>query len=199
MKDDFLRQYNYLVYAYLDAGLQVEAKRALFAHFEIDREEALFRRFSGMTRWQHALIARYCADMPPGELQMEYLDWASGASARLITHDHPWQLWTRNMGMLAERINDTRSAVDLYRQSMELCLSTKNGPTVHVMSLLPMTDLNRLGCATQEDREKTSAAVIEAAGMLDRKHFSFLLDGSFDKALETVANEPLRCFPFTYR
>ena len=62
LKDHWLRQLNYLAYAYLDAGDLGSAEKTLMAYIEMESWEELWPGLPGLSQWEHALLARFFAE-----------------------------------------------------------------------------------------------------------------------------------------
>jgi len=199
-KDEWMRQLNYLTYAALDAGRFHKAEETLIRYLEIEEWEDVWPLLPALSPWRHALLARFLADTENQERGERYLSWALAERKRLAKPEHPWQLWLFNLGRIAQQRCDTRTATELYNESLNLCLSEKNGLTVHMMALLPISGLWRLGVVVKTDIKKQEKEVREAAGMLNLDHFRMLLDEKdFEKVLEAVWDKPGTLFPFAYR
>ena len=88
-------------------------------------------------------------------------------------------------------------------KSIDICLSDKLGPSVHVMSLLPISLLAHYeGGKTkniENDLSRWGKIVITSARNLDAGHFNFFKESDFQTILEEVRVCPERFFPFTYR
>ena len=199
-REDCLRQLNYLVYAALDARQFKMAEEALFRYLGIEEWREMWPILPRFSPWRHALLARFFADTEDMDNGVKYLSWALTESKGLIKHEHPWQLWLFNLGRIAQNLGEEETATELYADSLDLSLSEKYGPTVHMMALLSLSGLWRLGAVAKTDIKKQEKEVREAAGILNPVHFSMLFDErDFEKVLEAVRDKPEMLFPFAYR
>jgi hypothetical protein len=196
--EDFLRQYGYMVYAFLDAG-QTERALKTFGAFTGTRDwqEVLLKARSGkFSRWQHAALARLLAHSDHGGVSDLYLGEFRDFQKAGLEEKHPWQLWAWNMGVLAVHKRLPSTALKMFTESLRLC--RKFGPTVRVMALLPLSGL-RLMEALPADLPAVEIEVREAAEMLNPDHFQAVLENRFERVLEAVWWKPEVFFPFTYR
>ncbi len=199
-KEEWLRHYNYLTYALLDAGDLRGAQKTLLACFEARfwdaLQEIIQERFSDLTKWQHALFARYAADTGEGDFYDEI------CRTRLLhppRAEHPWQLWSFNMGRIGMRRGRKKAAAARFEQSLELCRSPHFGSTVRVMTLLPLSGLYDLRAITAEGAIRSREAVMDAVAQLNQAHFRMVQDLPFDGLLARIRKAPQVLFPFNYR
>jgi hypothetical protein len=199
-RGDWLRQFNYLTYASLDAGDVDAAKKALLAYLEIDDWQELWPKLPGLTQWRHAALARFLADSRKREKAAIYAEWAVSNSGQIREDRHPWQLWLHNMGRIMDLLGDRQSALNYYDCSLTVCRSGKLGPTVQAMALLPLSGLWQTEGLNRVDLVSVEKEIRRAANDLNPVHFSpFLNEPDFIKTLENVWTRPEKMFPFTYR
>jgi len=199
LKADWLRQLNYMAYAYIDSSLFEKAEKDVFGYLEIENWDVLWPKIPELPEWHHALLARFFADTEHHAQQSRYLDRAREHKDSLVEKRHPWQLWTFNLARIAQSEGDEKTAFDLFSKSLGICLSRKAGPTVRVMALLPLSGLWRLGCLAKIDVPATENSVRQAAKELNPEYFSLLDQKDFEKVLQTVWGQPEKLFPFAYR
>lgn len=201
-KDEWLRQYNYLTYAYLDAGRWEEAKKTLFVYLQIGDWADLWSMKQPLSAWQHAVLARFMADTALPEPRSVYLERTAVPPDRIVEQSHPLQLWTWNMGRIALNTGDRVVAEDFFSRSLAICFSERVGPTVGVMALLPLCGLQKL----EDGRGLTKAAlpgierkIRQAATRLNQDHFDLLRRKTWEEILEMLWDSPQMLFPFAYR
>jgi hypothetical protein len=197
-RQEWLRQYNYLTYALLDAGDWKGASQSLMTCFGCTRMDDLVEQIctpdNFFTVWQTALAARYFAEKdahPAGERIFRHLLHRFQSTPGST---HPRQLTAFNLGRMALNLQDNTAGKDLLHQSIDLCFSSDAGPTIQVMALLPIAFLPE--SRTQKTWEQT---IHSASVHLDPGHFSFLLDTPLDAARRRVRQTPAAWFPFNYR
>lgn len=200
-RDDFLRQYNHLTYAYLDAGDHDSARKALMAHCEVASGKDILKAVTqDPTPWKHALVARFLADTGGSSLDRPYLDLAATAGRPWSHLHHPNQLWLFNLGRIALLLGREHQASTLWRKSLECCLSGSNGPAVRVMALLPLSRLHELGAAESGEIDPALRTIKAAAEALDSGHFEVVLQAeSQEEILSAGLRDPESIFPFSYR
>ncbi len=198
-KKEWMRQLNYITYAYLDAGRFPEAEKSLLDILEAKTWPEIWRCFSRLNRWQHALLIRFLADTRKQKQQKAYLDRAVRHKFDFIEKHHPWQLWAFNIARVAGSLNRFETAFEFYTESLDLCFGEHSGPTVIVMAMLPLSGLQQLGQLDTIDLQATEKRVKEAAQTLDRYHFKILDTDNFKAILAKIWQNPQTLFPFTYR
>lgn len=193
-REDWLRQFNHLTYAFLDAKQFDRAGKALEAYLGGPPDGLPVDRIEALNRYQHALLSRYLAET--GLSAPIYLSWATKRCTASF-QSHPWQLWLLNLGSLVRDL-DTRGA--LWVRSVECCLAL--GPTAHPMALLALSRLLQSGLAEKEWLEPKIDAVLSCirSCMLSKEHFKTLLEAKDWRAvLHATAEQQGRVFPFSYR
>ncbi|MEJ5347603.1 MAG: hypothetical protein WHS46_02795 [Desulfosoma sp.] len=190
-KKDCLRQYHYLVYAYLDANQVGKAQEALENYIESPLDKVNPAR---LQRYQHAALARFLAET---DFRLPvYEKWCREQLYRSPA-EHPWQLWLWNVGRWLHARQEKKIA---WEQGLRFC--TKLGSTAQPMALLHAAWLYREGLALTSWLEEGVFKVLEevAKGRLHTPHFAELLSKtSWQEVVEAVADQPARWFPFTYR
>lgn len=199
-RPESLRQQNYLTYAFLDAGEYSRAEACLMAFTEArDWRDIMEKCRAGrLNLWHHAALARFFADTDEDGASLEYLRWCAGNNPFFKNNDHPGQLWACNMGRIATR-HRMPDAPRWFRQSLDLCLAKKNRPTIHVMALLPLSELRHLRAVDESGLAETLSEVIPSAVKLNADHFRPLQNADPETSLENIRQHPRRLFPFTYR
>ncbi|HKK69344.1 MAG TPA: hypothetical protein VJ946_14070, partial [Bacteroidales bacterium] len=96
--NDRLRQYNYAVYAYLDAGFYEEAMAVLQEYLKMESPCPMKDTPHAFSPWQHAALARVYSDtaLPITPEAVEYVVQMTTDKAGIIPPHHPWQLWCCN-------------------------------------------------------------------------------------------------------
>ena len=198
-REEWLRQFNYLAYALLDAGPDFfeEARSTLFRYLEIDGWNALWLRFSQLSRWRHALIARFLADAGGDAERAAFLAAVEAASPapRAV---FPWPLWCFNVGRVARSRGREAAAQSWFDRSVALCMAAEVGPSVRAMALLPLAALWEMGRPPTDFRSLWEE-IRNAAEALDPDHFRRLKTDSPEAVLAEVFETPGRMFPFIYR
>lgn len=197
LRFDWKRQYNYLAYAFLDAGDFSAAESSLMTYLEADSWDAIRKNAPDYFKWDHALIARFLADTRRGVSRTPLIEALIHAPRDNVKPEHPWQLWYFNMGRVFLDAGDPERAEAFFRKSLEFCLLEKFGPTVRVMALLPLSALSMHGFTV--DRGAAEPAVNSAAMALNMVHFAFLDELTFPDALHYVYRNTSSVFPFSYR
>lgn len=200
MAPEWRRQSNYLVYARLDAGpdsIDV-ARTALFDNLAVETWSGVWDRLPEMSRWEHAVLARFCADCPDEAPAREYRDRAARPATRRRDREHPWQLIFWNLGRMAHAHGDDAAARRAFQESLDRCLHEALGESVRVMALLPLAGLHQMDALSDAHRRRHLASVREAAGRLSAQHFRRLDEASAKEILEWVWRHPAGLFPFSY-
>jgi hypothetical protein len=200
---EWLRQYNYLTYALLDAGDLAGARHSLAICFERrdidDLSTYLCDANTRLTPWDMAMAARYFVrdrSHPAGEHIFRHLLRRFQSDTR---HSHPWQLIAFNLGRMALNLQDVSSGTTLLRQSIDLCLSPEAGPTIRVMALLPVSFLPDAALPASRVQEQWKQKIQTAASFLDSDHFAPILKRPFQEARHCIRQTPAAWFPFNYR
>lgn len=176
-RDDWRRQFNYLLYALLDSEASggsgasggttgaVAADQALEHYLDCNWRALTEPSLDHLGPFQHAALARFLADR--GERFDAYLRWAE-RHLRDRPHRHPWQLWLYNVGRLLPSMEGKRRA---WRLALKQCRTSP--ATIRAMSLLPMAALRHQGCAdaSQWLREAAELLAWLPQSGLDRDHF----------------------------
>ncbi|RZB34196.1 MAG: hypothetical protein SRB2_03589 [Desulfobacteraceae bacterium Eth-SRB2] len=197
-KDEWLRPFNYLTYAYLDADRFDKATNSLFNYLEITTFTDLWLMLPEFSPWQHAILARFLADTGNGENAQKYFHWGIKNINDIKKGEHPWQLWCFNMGRIAIGLDDPENAFQLFSRSLDICLSQSSGPTIQVMALLPLSGLLSLDALKYETANIAKKIIETAARELNSEYFSILEKKDFETVLKIVLEKPERLFPFTY-
>ncbi|ROQ92072.1 hypothetical protein [Desulfosoma caldarium] len=191
LANERLRQYHYLVCAYLDAGDVHKAHEALERYLGGPLQAVVPDCLSS---YQHAALARFLAET--GLVHSNYETWCRGKLDGTPT-EHPWQLWLWNVGRWVSRKEEKAKA---WRRGLELCAQL--GVTARPMALLHAAWLFRenLESFTFLEGEVDRVFTDVKGSRLSERHFASLLaQPSWSSVLESVMREPTRWFPFTYR
>lgn len=193
-RDDHLRQYCYLTYAYLDAKEFTKAEDALTQFLEIDGVSAF--QFHDVNPFKHALVARFLADT---QFEFpEYLAWCHNNMP--LQGRHPWQLWLYNLGRI---VKDPLQKERYWKQSVEMCLGDAVGDTMKVMALLPLSALCSSNCE-DHDYIETAAQVVMKLLEAFPIHRNCLGTGHSTRKelferLRHLEKDVQSMFPFSYR
>ena len=196
--DDWLRQYNYRVYALIDAGRFQSAEEALKTYLQISAWQELIQQLPNLSAWQHAALCRYIADARAIDLAARYFEWVTSQPEPLPQPQHPWQLWRYNFARMAALLKNNAPAVRFFRESLAQCLAEASGPTIKVMALLPMAGLQYEGATDALDPE-TFETVRQTALKLNPVYFERLNQHPAGSVLNLLWEHPETLFPFTYR
>ena len=196
-----LREYCYQVYAYLDAGLFEKAESKLLEYLETKDWQHLLSNLDTkhLGPFQHAALARFLAESSYTDKIEVYLKWAVRYAGKLPDADHPWQLWSYNIGRMARKMADHNSAKKMYLKSFDLCMTDESHPTILVMALLPLAGLKQINALDEINTQENENRIKVAARKLDADHFKTLFEHDFETMLEAVWIQPQNLFPFTYR
>ena len=189
--EDWRRQYNYLVYAYLDHAQKDQALTAL----QVYLGKNLYPFAGPETPYKHATLIRFLADT---RLDLSnYLETAVSL-ARDVPPQHPWQLWLLNLGRIVQE-NELKKR--LWEKSVEICLSSRS-ETMGIMALLGLSYLYQNHFQTCLDLKAKTHEVITNLkhSRLSLEHFAPVLQATtWQGVLETVCKHRPTLFPFTYR
>jgi hypothetical protein len=200
-REDALRQYSYLSYAWLDAGDYGQAETALLRCLHATGWPAVWAHCDAgqLTIFHHAAIARFLSDTGDSDKGGEYLSRCSHCTQLTTTRTHPMPLWNFNLGRIAGQANLFTTAAKFFTRSLALCEMNRNQPTLFIMALLPLSGLWRLGILEKTQYTGTLSEVIGAALKLNGMHFGQLRSLAPETLLRTVWEAPQRWFPFSYR
>jgi hypothetical protein len=197
---DCARLVGYSVYAYLDAAQFDRATAALYRYTVCETADNLITKAKRgeLTAWQHAAVARVLSS-PAGEPWDEaYLSGLRDRALSMIRDQHPWQLWANNLGRIAVRARDTYTARLLFQESLRICRLPNLGPTVRLMSLLPLSGLLGLDCLPP-DLPSIEQELLNTVESIDHAGFHAFLEIPIVQALEPLRWKPEAFFLFTYR
>lgn len=206
---EWLRQYNYAVYAFLDAGMISQAGEALLAYLGKNSINAVLENIEFPDTmdnipplpWQHSVVCRFFADAENVDWGSRYLKAVLPDTNRISTVAHPWQLWYCNAGKIANFAGNPDQAAELFKKSLAICLNKKMGATVRVMGLIPLHGLfltQRLDILNKKDLIWNM--IKEAGEELDPAHFSILNNCSDIRELFRKKDFSIRTlFPFSFR
>ncbi len=197
-KTEWMRHYNYLTYALLDAGDRKGALLAYQTYMAGAGWEEVMASAETWSPWEHALTARLLADLAVPE-SVRYVEWCDAHLNRPPKTEHPWQLWCVNMGRISESLGAKQKAETWFREGVEQCFAPEFGATVRVMALLPLAALHSLGRLNRAEAAAARERIHKAAERLHPGYFDAMLTGPFEEGLKTVRDHPERFFPFNYR
>jgi len=226
-KPDWMRQYSYLTYARLDARDFAGAAKSLDQYLEMSETDSWFSinstdvidptpliNFSKKAKealsfldklscWELGLVCRFFAQVKDHPLRQTVYKQMLSLNDKIKTC-HPWQLYTYNLGRIALDLGDKKNARHLLEESRRISLSSKSGPSIRVMALLPLSLLADLYEPTDNNEfckimDQSKKDILEASRQLDANHFAFLQEISFEKVLVKVRKNPGSVFSFSYR
>jgi hypothetical protein len=192
-RQDWQREFSYLVYAFLDAGDMAQAQDALLAYLECSNLED----FQPATDnpFQHAAYVRFLADSGQA-LPLHYAEyWIPRLSQ--ISASHPWQLWAVNLGRITP---DPAPKKACWETAVNICTAIP-GETTKAMLLLPLSFLSVHELVEKNWLEKkTQAAMDTIRTLLHTEHFAPLLQtANWEHLLTQVRTHQSTLFPFSYR
>jgi hypothetical protein len=190
-RQEWQREYSYLVYAYLDAGEPDKALSALQIYLGGNIRDYT----PDNNPYKHAALMRFLADT--GFDLSHYLKWARH-KARNIPHQHPWQLWAYNLGQVTQ---DRKLKRKFWQQAVQLCLRSGEA-AINVMALLPLSKLYAHKLSSSEYLSLETSKVLEILNnsSLYKPHFARILEAeTWEETLEIVFKYLPGFFPFSYR
>ncbi len=201
-RKDWIREYSYLVYAFLDANHIRKARTALWNYLDIQDWSGL-PAWEQMQRYEQGALARYLADSSSRKTVAKEMDIAGKllreVSPESFQPDHPNQLIAWNFGRLSWVLGNLPLAGQWLETSIRLCQCSNE--TIAVMTLLPLSGLHRAGLLTEDHRkifEHTKESV-RSSSFLNQEHFKELMAGPVEKVLTMVWEDAGRFFPFSSR
>lgn len=197
LREDWNRQWNYLIYAYLDANKYDDAEKALCSYLyvnnlaEIDSIEN-----QSWNPFHKAALARFVADT--GKYR-ELFDGIGIDIARgMVSLKHPWELWAFNVGRIQ---HDPKARIAMWNLSKEIAEHLK-GPARALM-LLPLAGMfveelrPEKEIVSEFEKLKTH---LESFPWLRQGHFKLLWNPRPKREIiEELWNNIHLFFPFTYR
>jgi len=196
-KKDWIRQYSYLTFARLDANDMTGAEKNLIQYFEKDSLKDILSGTSKLSPWHYAVLARFFSQTPSHPAIRDFYHLLHTRFQTCHQKNHPWQLIAYNLGLIAHGLGKTGQAVSLLEKSIAICFSAQQTPTICIMALLPASMLISHGY--KNNPAPWEKKIQTAAKYLDKNHFYFLTENSFENALKAVRNNPGSIFPFSYR
>lgn len=197
-QNEWMRQFNYITYAYIDAGRFDMAEKTLLKYLEIESWDGLESILHKLSPWRHAVLARFFANLDNHNYKNIYYKWSVDNHIPLIENYHPWQLWTQNIGRIALSLEDKKIASKFFFRSLQLCMLNNSGPTIKVMALLPLSGLLKIELS-KSDIDISKQKIYNAAKVLNPQHFNILNESSFETVLRKIWETPEILFPFSYR
>ncbi len=198
LKAQWVRQYDYLGTARLNAGDMAGAAACLETCLGVRNLDGIQDKMDGLTPWQISMLCRFLAksNLPDGERWHHLL---VSLAVEQFDARHPWQLIFFNLGRAAIKMKPN-TARELLEKSLGICLEPSLGPAVEIMALKPLAFLEPLVPAQEflSGLSQWEEQIRQAASRLNPAHFSFLSDRPFPKALAYVRENHDRVFPFTY-
>ncbi|MDT8379305.1 MAG: hypothetical protein RQ739_10475 [Desulfotignum sp.] len=202
-RQEWLRQYNYLTYALLDAGDRTGASQSLMTYFGCNRMDDMVEQICtpdiSFTPWQTALAARYFVENTFHPDQDRIFNHLYRRFQSDSGSAHPRQLTAFNLGRMALALEEACTGTALLYQSMDLCSSPDAGPTIQVMALLPISFLPDSVLPSPQTIHNCEQTICSAAARLDDSHFSQILDTPLIDIRSRIRQTPAAWFPFNYR
>lgn len=202
-RSEWLRQYNYGVYAFLDAGKTLQAKQMLCKYLSVEAPEDVPVRDSplSLSPWEHAVFARFCAETELTATGMRYVESTALSGKIKPPCHHPWQLWLKNCALIAEAAGEKKAAKNLLLKSLEICLHKRMGPTVHMMALMPLFYLHKYSRLEPDvDLKSIQGRLFKAMKCLHVPHFKIISSNrSLRSAFHDTSFSLEKLFPFAFR
>jgi|GEM_PF-3059683 len=205
---EWRRQYNYLAYAAMDKGDYALAESAIITYIGFDEDKDLMDVFesdfpgrevgSGFDDYLHACLCRFIAETGNARLAEKYMNHFAPAHAEKNTHNHPYQLWFFNLGRISLALGDKESAEKKFKKSLEICMLAKQGETIRIMGLLPLSYLYAHKWWSNEFAQDY-ARIRHTALAVNKDFFSILAREPMKDILFRVYKSPEKFFPFTFR
>jgi len=202
-QNDWIREFSYLIYAFLDASDYGKAKQALWRYLQIDSWSEL-KPWQDMTNdFERFALVRYLADSwyhlnrsDETELVTRLID---KDACKPLNGDHPCQLIAWNLGRLAMAMNNPFLANNFLETSIRFC--EKSDETIRPMVLLPLSALHHANLLTNRHWMSFESAkdLIQSSQYLNLDHFLPLMAGDMPAALHLLWKNQARFFPFMYR
>ncbi len=205
-REDWIREFSYLVFACLDAGRIGDARDNLWQYLQMESWNDT-RQWSVLNPYECFVLVRYLADAGVACSDAAERELAADLTERLadvaFVKAHPAPLIVHNLGRLALGCRCPELAKHYFESSVKLCAQNDETirETVRAMALLSLSGLYHAGLWTPE--HETSAAsvreAIRASRFLNQTHFKPLMEGDIPHMMERVWREPALIFPFSYR
>ena len=192
-RQDWRREFSYLVYAFLDAGDIAQAQEALLAYLECLKLADFQPKADNP--FQHAAYVRFLADSGQNLPQIYAQYWVPRLGQ--VPAVHPWQLWAVNFGrLMPDRMNQKAC----WEKAVNICTAIP-GETTRAMLLLSLSLLSDHELAERKWlKEKTQAAMDIIRTSLHTEHFAPLLQTTnWEHVLSRVRTHQSILFPFSYR
>ncbi|SFM74162.1 hypothetical protein [Thermodesulforhabdus norvegica] len=196
--EDWRREFNYMIYGYLDAGQFKEAREYLLPYLNV---KTLDNLKCSLGKYELAALMRFAADTDEGMIiPVDTIN-------RLLNNDefsHPFQLILFNLGRILRERDRKRQA---WVKSLTVALNLK-GPR-RLFGLLPLAALCNEELASEQEimegMKQIEAEVSRLKGF-NVTHFEGLLGAGFSEDFNAVKGrlgkiwkERDKFFPFTYR
>lgn len=193
MRMDWIRIFSYRFFAFLDAGDLSSARLELENYLDGPVDSLDYEQLG---KFEHHHVARYMAEA--GQQAADYEDWAWEAfqGGKKIRSEHPWQLWTLNMGRITGQQERQKA---FWGKSLSICWG--GGPTMQIMGLLPLAYAHQAGLEDSGWARREAERVLEHCrdSGLWVKHFDPLWDLAGKEVLKELIKKPGRYFPLSYR
>ena len=216
LRQDWFRQFSYLYFALLDCEkcCHLEAKEVLCQYLEIENVPMGITdtvSVSADNPYPLFALTRGLTDIPgifsPAEHRrladkIFQITDAMKVESFFKKPDeiHPWQLIIYNAGRLALQQDNLQQAYQIFIKTITLC--QHGGETINAMTLLPLSQIHKLGQMNQGLEQSCSTVLgnIQTSSYINSSYFKPLTDTKdIATALNLVADHPERFFPFNYR
>jgi hypothetical protein len=199
---EWIREFSYLIYAYLDAKDLDAAKQSLWRYLEIDSWSGK-RQWTVLNPFERFALIRYLADST--HQRHDTIEYELAAAVILEAAEsplhpgHPAQLISWNLGRLSLAVHNLALAADWFETS--ITLSNCGDETIRTMALLPLSGLHNIGRLTIRHIESFESVreSIRSSQFLNRDHFAAIMEGNIFCVLERLWEYPETIFPFMYR
>jgi len=202
-QNDWIREFSYLIYAFLDASDYGRARQALWRYLQIDSWSELKPWQEMKNDFERFALIRYLADSCDHHNSLEENDVVTQLidkhACKPLKVGHPCQLIAWNLGRLALALNNPTLANNFLETSIHFC--EKSEETIHPMVLLPLSAFHHANLLTNRHRMCFESAMdlIRSSQFLNQHHFLPLMAGDMPTALHLIWINQARFFPFMYR
>jgi|GEM_PF-2367680 len=202
-RKEWIREFSYLIYAFLDASDYGMARHALWRYLQIDTWSELQPWHEMKNDYERFALVRYLADSychlntpVENELVTRLID---DDACKPLKVGHPCQLIAWNLGKLALELNNPALANNFLETSIHFC--EKSEETIRPMVLLPLSALYHANLLTNRHRMYFESAreLIRSSQFLNLDHFLPLMAGDMRAVLQLLWKNQSRFFPFMYR
>jgi len=211
-KNERSRLLAYLLYGLLDSHKFREAKAVLQQYLDLEESANPCDWLNKLTEikkshwhdytFKTCLVCRFIAEQQV-LLDDDIVDSAvlqNFTFEALQQVQHPWQLTNINLARLYLYNQNQEQAVSLLHHAISICI--KNGETMQVMALLPLSLLHEYNLAQKLHYQQAEKILemIRSNNALNQSHFINILSCRTGQSiLEETVKVKMSLFPFSYR